>query len=176
MRIGASIAVLIGLCASVEAGNIMSCPDCGGRVSKRALMCPSCGCRGEVIEKAAKEAEKKLKVKEPDKFLRADFGNRVEIAHPVIMDGARYAVIDFEKVVGLNTLILMFATTNTTVSYGKPQLAKAVPVMRFPITETNLIFTTESDTNVWETIQPRDLRNREKMLEKLSAYKKGVIQ
>ena len=122
------------------------------------------------------EPERKPKVKEPDKFLRADFGNRVEVARPVIMDGNRFAVIDFEKVVGLNTLILMFATTNTTVSYGKPQLAKAVPVMRFPIAETNLIFTTEIDTNVWETIQPRDLRDREKMLERLNSYKKGVIQ
>ena len=102
MRVGTSIAVLIGLCASVEAGNLMTCPDCGGRVSKRALMCPSCGCRGEVIEKAAREPERKPTVKEPDKFLRADFGNRLEIVRPVIMDGNRYAGTQGLKCIALN--------------------------------------------------------------------------
>jgi len=28
---------------------LMPCPDCGKQVSRRALMCPACGCGGEVI-------------------------------------------------------------------------------------------------------------------------------
>lgn len=155
---------------------LMACPDCGRQVSRRALMCPACGCKGAVIEAVAKELALKPKPKEPDRFLRANFGDRIEVAKPVMMDGQRYAVLDFKKVVGLNTLTFMFASTNTTVAYGKPQLAKAVPVLRFPIDETNLVFTTEIDTNVWETIQPRDLRNREKMTQRLEAYTKGVIK
>lgn len=134
-------------------------------------MCPGCGCRGEVIAEESAKAKHEKDV-EPDKFIRADFGDRIEIARPVIMDGAHYAVIDFEKVVGVSTLELMFASTNAPIAYGKPQLAKAVPVMRFPITETNFVFTTEIDTNVWTTIQPRDLRNREKMSARLEAYRK----
>ncbi len=154
-------------------GRLMNCPDCGKMVSRRALMCPACGCKGTVIEQAAAALAKKPKPKEPDRFLWADFGNRREIARPVIMDGRRYAVIDFEKVVGLQTLILTFASTNAPVAYEKPQLARAVPLLRFPISETNLLFTTTIDTNTWETIQPRDLRDRAKMLERLNAYGKG---
>lgn len=163
------------LASVLLAVGLIACPDCGREVSPRALMCPGCGCRGEVIAEEAAKREQ-AEVVEPDKFIRADFGDRIEIARPVIMDGAHYAVIDFEKVVGLDTLVLLFASTNAPVAYGKPQLAKSVPVMRFPITETNFVFTTEIDTNVWMTIQPRDLRNREKMSARLEDYRKETVK
>lgn len=138
-------------------------------------MCPKCGCPGEAIAESARRDEEPVP-KEPDKFLRADFGDRIEVARPVVMDGAHYAVMDFDKVIGLQTLVLMFASTNTPVAYGKPQLARNVPVLRFPIEETNLVFTTEIDTNVWDAIQPRDLKDRAKMTERLNSYKKETVK
>ena len=41
--------VLIALCAG-----LIPCPDCGRDVSRRALMCPNCGLKGEVIAEIAK--------------------------------------------------------------------------------------------------------------------------
>lgn len=161
--------------AVILTATLLPCPDCGGAVSRRAVMCPKCGCPGEAIAESAQRAEGPVR-KEPDTFLRANFGDRIEAAHPVLMDGAHYAVMDFEKVVGLQTLELMFASTNAPVAYGKPQLARSVPILRLPIEETNLVFTTEIDTNVWDTIQPRDLKDRAKMMERLNLYKKETVK
>jgi len=46
----------IALTALASSGTIqlIPCPDCGGDVSRRALMCPNCGLKGEVIAEAAK--------------------------------------------------------------------------------------------------------------------------
>ena len=138
-------------------------------------MCPKCGCPGKAIAETSQREEEPV-WKEQDTFLRADFGDRIEVARPVVMDGAHYAVMDFEKVVGLQTLELMFASTNAPVTYGKPQLARSVPILRLPIEETNLVFTTEIDTNVWDTIQPRDMKDRVKMTERLNSYKKETAK
>ena len=121
------VAIAATFAGGVIGGNdnpaLIDCPDCGKQVSRRALMCPACGCKGVVIEETAKELTLKPRPKVPDKCLRANFCDRIEVAKPVVMDGRRYAVLDFEKVIGLNTLVFMFASTNTTVAYGKPQLA-----------------------------------------------------
>ena len=47
MIVCALFAVFVSLLARGE--SLMPCPDCGREVSKRALMCPNCGCKGEVI-------------------------------------------------------------------------------------------------------------------------------
>ena len=39
---------------TADAAQLIPCPDCGGDVSRRALMCPNCGLKGEVIAEAAK--------------------------------------------------------------------------------------------------------------------------
>lgn len=185
MRVGTSIAALIGLCASVEAGNLMTCPDCGGRVSKRALMCPSCGCKGEVIEMAAKEEAAKPKPKVPDKIVRANFGSSACDALPVVMDNKRYIVLPLEKVFDIETLEFGFVSTNQTIGYDVPEVAVNQPLIRFPIAETNLLFAT-TETNVcsslaeppavriadaaaWEAVQPKALKNHGKILLKIKA-------
>lgn len=44
--------------ALADESRLMPCPDCGKAVSKRALMCPGCGLKGEIIaEEAAKLAK-----------------------------------------------------------------------------------------------------------------------
>lgn len=37
---------------ALGAAELLPCPDCGRQVSPRALMCPQCGCRGDVIGNA----------------------------------------------------------------------------------------------------------------------------
>ena len=42
----------------VRGGNLVVCPDCGNDVSRRALMCPKCGCAGDAIRAEGKQKER----------------------------------------------------------------------------------------------------------------------
>jgi len=148
---------------------LMPCPDCGREVSKRALMCPNCGLKGEII---AAEAERLAKAEEPpppDDAILADFGDRKERAVPVMFGEKPYAVLPLEKLVGLKTMTLSFVSTNTPISYASIEVASAVPLVRFGITETNLQFKAEADVapnQEWQKISPMRLkRDVKKMLE-----------
>ena len=59
MRRVAYLAVaMFAMVALADESRLMPCPDCGKIVSKRALMCPGCGLKGEIIaEEAAKFAK-----------------------------------------------------------------------------------------------------------------------
>ena len=54
-------------------------------------------------------------------------------------DGA-FAVLPASALDGLETLELFFASTNAPVAYGTPSVAQGAPLVRLPITETNLTF------------------------------------
>jgi len=180
LSVGAALVALAGL-----AQPLMPCPDCGKMVSRRALMCPSCGCRGEIIEQAAKETQAKPKPKEPDRMVRADFGKTTCEALPVKMDGGGYVVLPLEKVLDLETLVFSFVSTNQTIGYGVPEVALDLPLVRFPIAETNLVFASAgtnvwselaephdvkpSDASGWQAVQPRALKNHGKILLKIRA-------
>jgi hypothetical protein len=70
--------VLVPLLARGE--NLMLCPDCEKMVSKRALMCPNCGCKGEVIAEESARLAKAEEPPPPDDAILADFGDRKERA------------------------------------------------------------------------------------------------
>ena len=61
-----SAVTLFALAAS-DSASLMPCPDCEAMVSRRALMCTACGCRGEAIEEAARVLAEDEKPKEPDR-------------------------------------------------------------------------------------------------------------
>ena len=115
----------------------------------------------------------------------ADFGKTKCEALPVKMDGGSYVVLPLEKVLDLETLVFSFVSTNANISYSVPEVAINQPVIRFPITETNLIFAAAS-TNVcselamphevalssiaaWQPIQPKALKNHGKILLKIKS-------
>lgn len=162
-------------------GHLMPCPDCAKMVSKRALMCPHCGCDGKVIQAAAKELAAKAKPKEPDRRVLADFGRTKCEALPVTMDGGLFVVMPLEKVLAVETLVFSFVSTNVTISYSVPEVALDQPIIRFPITETNLLFTAAAVASVqselatpnavkvasasgWQAIQPKALKNHGRIL------------
>ena len=60
--------------------SLMPCPDCEKMVSRRALMCPNCGCKGEVIAEEAARLAKAEEPPPPDDGILADFGDRKERA------------------------------------------------------------------------------------------------
>jgi len=152
---------ILAMTALADESRLMPCPDCGKIVSKRALMCPGCGLKGEII---AEEAAKLAKAEEPpppDDKIVADFGDRKDEAMPVMFGEKPYAVMPLEKLVGLKTLTLSLASTNTPINYASIELASPMPIVRFGITETNLLFKAEADvapTQTWTRIPPMKLK------------------
>jgi len=148
---------------------LIPCPDCGREVSKRALMCPNCGCKGEVIAEEAARLAKAAKPPPPDDAILADFGDRKERATPVMFGEKPYAVLPLEKLIGLKTMTFSFVSTNAPIGYASIEVASAMPLVRFGITETNLLFKAEADVapnQEWQKISPMRLkRDAKKMLE-----------
>lgn len=165
--------------------SLIPCPDCSRQVSKRALMCPGCGCKGSVIEKAAKTLQSKPKPKPLDRWVKADFGKTAVRALPVQMDDGAFVVLPLENTFGLETLVFSYATTNTTIAYGVPEVALNRPIVRFPIAVTNLQFATVytnvtsrlmepadvkiSDVSGWQAVQPKALKNHGNILLRIKA-------
>ena len=128
--------------ALLTAAPLVDCPDCGGRVSSRAVMCPHCGAPAEAIAEAvaALEAEKEEAPKEPDNVLVAKVNGRSCYALPIAMKDGAFAVLPADALAGLETLELFFASTNLPVAYGTPSVAQGAPLVRLPLSETNLTF------------------------------------
>ena len=152
---------------------LIPCPDCGREVSKRALMCPNCGCKGEVIAEEAARLAKAAKPPPPDDAILADFGDRKERAIPVMFGEKPYAVLPLEKLVGLKTMTFSFVSTNAPINYASIEVAGSMPLVRFGISETNLLFKAEADVapnQEWQKISPMRLkRDAEKMLKERTA-------
>ena len=129
--------------APLLAAPLAECPDCGGAVSPRAVMCPHCGAPGEAIAEAVAAraaAEEAEETKEPDGVLVAKVNGRECYALPVAMKDGAFAVLPADALEGLETLELFFASTNLPVAYGTPSVAQGAPLVRFPLSETNLAF------------------------------------
>ena len=154
-------------------GTLMPCPDCGREVSKRALMCPNCGCKGEVIAEEAARLAKAEEPPPPDDAILADFGDRKERATPVMFGEKPYAVLPLEKLAGLKTMTFSFVSTNAPINYVSIEVANALPLVRFGISETNLLFKAEAEVapnQEWQKISPMRLkRDAEKMLKERTA-------
>ena len=156
-----------------SAASLIPCPDCGSDVSRRALMCPNCGCKGEVIAEEAARLEKAKEPPPPDDAILADFGSRKERATPVMFGEKPYAVLPLEKLVGLEAMTFSFVSTNAPIEYTSIEVADTMPLVRFGISETNLLFKTETDVapdQKWQKISPMHLKkNAVKMLEERTA-------
>ena len=164
------VIAVLGFASLLARGEaLMPCPDCGREVSKRALMCPNCGLKGEIIAAEATRFAKAEEPPPPDDAILADFGDRKERAVPVMFGEKPYAVMPLEKLVGLKTMTLSFVSTNASIGYASIEVASAIPLVRFGITETNLLFKAEADVapnQEWQKISPMRLkRDAKKMLE-----------
>ena len=50
-------ACVLAVISPSGAAQLIPCPDCGGDVSRRALMCPNCGLKGEMMAEPAKAGD-----------------------------------------------------------------------------------------------------------------------
>jgi hypothetical protein len=120
--------------------DLVPCPDCKRSVSPRASFCPNCGCPEKAIAEQARSTLNQA-AKKPDKLLRVESdGKRMEIAFPVEMADGLFAIASLNTILAADTVTLSFLTTNSPVAYGLPEVAVDLPLVRFPISETNLQF------------------------------------
>ena len=127
MLFGAAVMVL-----PAAAESLMLCPDCGREVSRRALMCPGCGLKGEIVAEVAATLPKPR----IGDVLDVDCGGKSACALPVEMDGRRFAVLPLDFVLGAAQLKLTFG--GKAVEWTIPELAFDAPIVRLQIVATNL--------------------------------------
>ena len=179
-------------------GNLVVCPDCGNNVSRRAVMCPKCGCAGDAIQA---EGGNVATPAVTGSVLRVEFGNKVGAALPVRMDGRMFAVMALDGVLGMDRCLLFDGERR--VEWTVPEVAVAAPIARFQIADTNLTYwsvggammydggrTVLARTNLiagvvselpsgradyrldgceWQVLQPREMNRHGKMLLRIRA-------
>jgi len=119
----------------------MDCPDCEEQVSPRAVMCPHCGCPGEVIAEAAAQVDEKLPESTPGPILRVETGAKDGYAVAVTIEESNYLIMDAGLLWDAESLtITPMATNNSPIAYRDLQLALDVPLARFRTDATNLTF------------------------------------
>ena len=126
------ILVIFGI--HVLCAGLIPCPDCGGDVSRRALMCPNCGLKGEVIAEAAKGIPE---VAAGD-VLDVDCGTCAAHALPVEMSDGKFAVLPLGPVLGAAKVKV--SNKGREVGWMVPELAVDAPIVRLRIAETNLVY------------------------------------
>ena len=126
------ILVIFGI--HVLCAGLIPCPDCGRDVSRRALMCPNCGLKGEVIVEAAKAIPE---VAAGD-VLDVDCGTCAAHALPVEMSDGKFAVLPLGPVLGAAKVKV--SNKGREVGWMVPELAVDAPIVRLRIAETNLVY------------------------------------
>lgn len=117
---------------ALTAASLVSCPDCSGLVSSRAVMCPRCGCPGEAIAVAGKDASRALTGAQ----LEAVCDGVDSVALPMCMDGQVFAVLPLEHVLGCGKIKL--GLHGRDIEWLTAELSVEAPVVRFRLAETNL--------------------------------------
>ena len=126
------ISVIFGI--HVLCAGLIPCPDCGRDVSRRAVMCPNCGLKGEVIAEAAKAIPE---VAAGD-VLDVDCGTCAAHALPVEMSDGKFAVLPLDPVLGAATVKV--SNKGREVGWMVPELAVDAPIVRLRIAETNFVY------------------------------------
>jgi len=119
------------------AKNVTKCPDCLDQVSKRALLCPHCGCPGEAIKTAVKVAEEAAR----PKALVSVIADKVKGFGVAIRDAdATYVILDPFLLADSMKLELHDLVTGDNLPYTGVQLAENAPLMRLEVKSDNIAF------------------------------------
>lgn len=116
--------------AAAEPSKLFPCPDCGKEVSRRAVMCPNCGCPGIAIQEAVLAAEEAAR---PKHLTSVATEVRKGQAVAVQKDDQRYLLMDPFLLAGGSTLNITLFGTNEVIAYGEPELARDEPLLRFKV-------------------------------------------
>ena len=131
------VTIVSAMCAiSSFADTLIPCPDCGCEVSRRALMCPNCGLKGDVISEVARTIPEPL----IGDVLKVICDGKLSYALPVEMDGRKFAVMPLDFVLGATHLKL--ECEGKSVMWTVPELAIDAPIVRLQLADTNLTYWT----------------------------------
>ena len=136
------VILLLGIRSNAEM--LMLCPDCGTTVSRRALMCPKCGCRGEVISSVSKS----ILASSQGSVIDVDCDGVRSFALPMKMDGRSFAVLPLESVLGVSRIELRDG--NRRIGWTVPELAVDAPIVRLQIQDTNLTYWVSGGEQVFD--------------------------
>ena len=136
--ISSAIFFTVGFLAILQlfADTLIPCPDCGREVSRRALMCPNCGLKGDVISEVART------IPQPSigDVLEVICDGKSSYAVPVEMDGRKFAVMPLDFVLGVSQLRL--ECDGKPIMWTVPELAVDAPIVRLQLADTNLTYWT----------------------------------
>lgn len=134
-----SFCIVFTLAFSALSASLVNCPDCNKLVSSRAIFCPSCGCPGEAIAEATNNLVRD-DTKTPERLIKVKADDRTGFAFPVEMADGLFAVAPLEFLLSADSVSLSFTSTNAAIAYLMPEVAVNAPLVRFPISQTNLAY------------------------------------
>lgn len=112
---------------------LIACPDCQQDVSRRALACPHCGCPGEAIAAAVREARAAEVAARPRPIVQittdAGTGHGVIVAE----GDAAHVLFDAALLTGAQSLSLTTISKAEPVSYSRLEVATDGPLARLTI-------------------------------------------
>ena len=115
--------------------SLTNCPDCEKEVSKRAVMCPHCGCPGDAIHSAVAYAEELARPKAVVSVI-SETASGVGVA--IEADGLHYVVFDAFLLAGSSILELHDVVNDKNVAYTEVQLALNTGLMRLRVDSEDL--------------------------------------
>lgn len=139
-------AVDLGLAAeeAVEEkqSNLVACPDCEEQVSKRAVMCPNCGCPGEVIATYVAELEEAKKPKSVVQ-VEAPAGGGIGIA---MKSGNHNYIVTTLAACGSAESLSLKTRQGESLAYYGVEVAKDMPLVRFAVKGESVVYLPVSDS------------------------------
>lgn len=110
--------------------NLINCPDCLEQVSKRALLCPHCGCPGEAIKHAVEREKEAARPKAVVKVIN-DQGE--ESGAAIIDNDIGYIVFDVFLFAQTNKLELRDVVHGTNIPYTSIEIAENSTLARLRV-------------------------------------------
>ena len=117
--------------------SLTNCPDCEKEVSKRAVMCPHCGCPGDAIHSAVAYTEELARPKAVVSVI-SETASGVGVA--IEADGLHYVVFDAFLLAGSSILELHDVVNDKNVAYTEVQLALNTGLMRLRVDSEDLSY------------------------------------
>jgi len=140
-------ALTVGAVVALAGSPLISCPDCGGAVSRRAVMCPACGCPGEAIVEAVEREAAEAMAPQAVVAIRTSERDGWGL---LVRDAGRTAVVlDAALLYGVDALTVYTCPTNAAILYRGLQVAMHLPLVRLEVEATNLPALAVSEGDPW---------------------------
>ncbi len=152
-----------------ETATLIACPDCRREVSRRAVMCPGCGCPGAAIVEAVRAEAEKNKPKPPTEVVTGMSDRGRFTLTPVRMQNGFWLVGARADAAGVQTLVIRNDAHREEVNYTRIQRHARLPLIAFETTSnSNIVFrplptmvgnvSLTDDAAAWTRVSPRELR------------------